>query len=323
MNAYLVITIDVEPDCTPSWQYSDPLEFKGVSTGIKERLQPLFIKHGITPTYLINNVVLENEESVKVFSSLEGKFELGSHLHPEFMEPQKSFTNYAGKRGLANSCEYPSNIEFEKIKNITKLFVDSFNYKPTSFRAGRFSAGPNTIQSLHTLGYKIDTSVTPHVTWNDKTRKKPVDYANAKEQPYFIKNETILQEDKNGAILQVPVSIVKKPAGIVGEIKRTFFGLRSPLKKMKSVWLRPVYSSNSELQFVVNDLWDRYQQEKIVVFNMMFHNVEVMPGLSPYSKTESDCDVYLNQLAAFFQFCKTKNIQSVALTDLYDIQKGK
>jgi hypothetical protein len=323
MKAYLVITIDVEPDCTTTWQYSDPLTFKGVSIGIKERLQPLFIKHDIIPTYLINNVVLEDVESITIFSRLEGQYELGSHLHPEFMEPQKSSTSYAGKRGLANSSEYTPDIEFEKIKNITKLFTDNFNYKPTSFRAGRFSAGPNTIACLDKLGYKVDTSVTPHVIWNDKTRKNPVDYRNAREQPYFIKRDTILEEDVKGNILQVPVSIVNKPAALWGELRRTFFGIRSPLKKTKSVWLRPVYSSNADLRNVVEDTLHRYRDEKVVVLNMMFHNVEVMPGLSPYTKTESDCEVYLNQLISFFQYCKTKNIKCVALTDLYEIQKGK
>jgi hypothetical protein len=323
MNAYLVITIDVEPDCTPSWQYSDPLTFKGVTTGIKDRLQPLFNKYDIVPTYLINNVVLEDAESVKVLGSLEGKYELGTHLHPEFMEPQKSFSSYAGKRGLANCCEYPENVEFEKIKNITQLFADDFHYKPTSFRAGRFSAGANTINSLQALGYKVDTSVTPHVSWNDKTRKVPVDYTLAKDQPYFIKKGTILEEDTAGSILQVPVSIVLKPVKIFREIKRTLFGLRGAMQQQRPVWLRPVYSTNAELRVVVDDLLHRYHEHDVVVFNMMFHNVEVMPGLSPYCKTETDCTRYLNQLTFFFEYCKNKNIKSVALTDLYDIQKGK
>src|SRR6185436_20824439 len=99
MNVYLVVTIDVEPDCTPTWQYSNPLKFRGVSVGIKERLQPLFNKYDITPTYLINNVVLEDPQSIKVLAGLEGKFELGTHLHPEFIEPEKTHADYAGKRG--------------------------------------------------------------------------------------------------------------------------------------------------------------------------------------------------------------------------------
>jgi hypothetical protein len=163
--------------------------------------------------------------------------------------------------------------------------------------------------------------VTPHVVWDDKSRKNPVNYSNAKEQPYFIKNGTILESDIGGSILQVPVSIVQRPSKLLRELRRTYFGLRGPMKKIQPVWLRPVYSSNEELRFVVDDILNRYGDEDVVVLNMMFHNVEIMPGLSPYSRNESDCTAYLNQLASIFQYCKSKDVISVALTDLYDIQK--
>ncbi|HXB07294.1 MAG TPA: hypothetical protein VNW04_09265, partial [Puia sp.] len=99
MKKYLAVSIDVEPDCSADWTYSDPLGFKGVSLGIAGRLQPLFNEFDITPTYLINNVVLEDKESVGVFRELPGKYELGTHLHPEFIAPEKKFDAYAGKSG--------------------------------------------------------------------------------------------------------------------------------------------------------------------------------------------------------------------------------
>ena len=64
MNCYLVITIDVEPDCTATWQYSNPLTFTGVTEGIGQKLHPLFEQYSMVPTYLINNVVMEDNESV-------------------------------------------------------------------------------------------------------------------------------------------------------------------------------------------------------------------------------------------------------------------
>ena len=98
MNRYVVITIDVEPDCSPDWRYSNPLTFGGVHEGIGKILQPLFNKYSFTPTYLINNVVLEDNDSISTFKNLQGKFELGTHLHPEFIEPQKTEFDYAGKK---------------------------------------------------------------------------------------------------------------------------------------------------------------------------------------------------------------------------------
>ena len=119
MKKFLTVTIDVEPDCSPSWHYSSPLAFTGVHKGIKERLQPLFNEFGIPPTYLINNVVLEDEASCNTLSGLDGAYELGTHLHPEFIGPEKLFDDYAGRKGEANCCFLDPELEFQKLENIT------------------------------------------------------------------------------------------------------------------------------------------------------------------------------------------------------------
>jgi hypothetical protein len=306
MRKFFTITIDVEPDCTTTWHYSNPLTFRGVTKGIVERLQPLFNKYDACPTYLINNVVLEDKQSTETFLNLQGRYELATHLHCEFIEPQKEFDNYAGQKGEGNQCFLEPQVEFEKMKSITKLFENNFNRKATSFRAGRFSAGSNTIKSLKELGYKVDTSVTPHVKWNDKTRARAVDYTNAKEQPYFIKDNSYPEEDPNGTILEVPVSIISTTK---------FF-------RKRELWLRPsFYREYGPIAKVVNAYSKKFGNENIQVFNMMFHPVEVLPGLSPYTKTEADCKVYMNLLETFLQWCGANNIRGVGLSDLYDIYR--
>lgn len=304
MTRYLVITIDVEPDCSPTWHYSNPLTFHGVTEGIVKRLQPLFNKYDVCPTYLINNVVLEDRGSIEAFRKLEGRFELGTHLHSEFIAPEKQFHDYAGKKGEANQCFLKPEVELAKMENITRLFEHAFDRKPTSFRAGRFSAGANTIRCLETLGYKVDTSVTPHVNWKDRTREQPVDYRPAPEQPYFTRENAYPKDDPNGHILEVPVSIVKK---------RRFLILTKP------VWLRPYVSTTRELSAVVEDQTRRHKTGSKLVFNMMFHNVEVLPGLSPYPQTESEAKSYIESLESFLKYCGRNNIRSVGLTDLHGI----
>jgi hypothetical protein len=321
MKQFLVITIDVEPDCSPDWRYSDPLQFKGVSTGIRERLQPLFNKYNIIPTYLINNVVMEDANSVEVFRNLPGQFELGTHLHPEFIEPQKEIFDYAGQRSDANCCFYEPVIEYEKIKSITRLFQQSFGYNPTSFRAGRFSAGTNTIGSLKKLGYKVDTSVTPHINWKDRTRQRPVDYRNAPEQPYFMGSDSIIHDHGSGSMLQVPVSIALKKRSVLELIKQIIKSRQLSRSLSKPCWLRPVFSDRADFRWIVENFRQQYSGRQAIVYNVMFHNVEVMPSLSPYSITEQDCSNYLALLEWFFEFCKQSNIQSSSLSALYDVFK--
>ncbi len=322
-NIFLTITIDVEPDCSSTWHYSSPLKFNGVKIGIKNLLQPLFNKYNIIPTYLINNVVLEDSESVEVFQNLKGRFELGTHLHPEFIEPQKSVFNYAGSKGEANSCYYPPKIEYQKIKNITNLFKNNFGYSPISFRSGRFSAGKNTIKSLVDLGYKVDTSVTPLIEWSDKTREFPVSYIDTPIQPYWTGENSFPQTINENIILEVPVTIIKYSAFSIIEILKSFFGLRRKISFSKPKWLRPIYSNLTDFKNIVTNLEKQFENQQIIVLNMMFHNVEVIPGISPYTRNQKECDKYLQMLEDFFIYCNEKEIQSVALSSLYEKYKSR
>jgi len=308
---FLTITIDVEPDCSPSWYYSNPLRFQGVSIGIRDRLQPLFNKYGITPTYLINNVVLEDEQSVVIFKQLDGQFELGTHLHPEFIEPQKTVFNYAGAIGRLHCCFYPVEIEQAKIENIKKLFMSKFSYPPLVFRAGRFSSGQNTFQVLSKLGYKVDTSITPHIVWNDRTYKQPVDYSTAPEQPFFLTNQ----------LLEVPVSIISKPYFSLKEFIKSGIGLRRKYSFFKNIWFRPVYSNYKEMVELIDAFKTKYSNKSDIVLNMMFHNIEVIPSLSPYTTTEADCSAYMNVLEQLFIKCNQLGVKSLKLSSLYDYYK--
>lgn len=314
---YLTTTIDVEPDCTPTWHYSNPLTFAGVKIGIKEILHPIFNKYKIKPTYLINNVVLEDEESVAVFKNLDGEFELGSHLHAEFIEPNKLFNDYAGKKGEMNQCFLEPEIEYEKIKNITELFIKNFGYQPLSFRAGRFSVGVNTIKCLEILNYKVDTSVTPHIIWSDKTREKPIDFSNVLEQPFFIKKNTFFEKDSNGKLLEVPVTIINKRNFLPLELLKSGMGIRRKPHFYKNQWLRPVYSNYNQLCGICNTIVKLEKYSKNVVLNMMFHNVEILPGKSPYTKSSEDAKKYISNLESFFSFLRLNKIIPVTLQELY------
>lgn len=310
---YFVVSIDVEPDCSPTWHYSNPLTFNGVKIGIKEILHPLFRKYGIVPTYLINNVVLEDEASVDILKNLDGEYELGTHLHPEFIEPQKTIFEYAGSKGEANCCFYDPTIEFEKIKNITLLFEEKLGYKPTSFRAGRFSAGSNTIKSLIELGYKVDTSITPNILWADASRERKVDYRNSSVLPFFTSKHFFPYASSTEDILEVPVSIVEKRHSTLKIAKALFFERKFEISR--KIWLRPFLSTFEDFRYILESLENK---KKNIVLNMMFHNVEVLPFLSPYTQSLKDCENYIQSLESFFSLLRSKECMFVGITKLYD-----
>jgi hypothetical protein len=173
------------------------------------------------------------------------------------------------------------------------------------------------MKSLRKLGYLVDTSVTPHMLWDDPSREKPVDFRDAPEQPYFMSPQNITAKDKEAGLLQVPISIISKKRNLLRESLISGAGLIHPKRKNKTIWLRPFYSSTREMIGIAKQFIKTYGDQPHLVLNMMFHNVEVIPGLSPYCQTEKECRFYLKQLEDFFSFCYGEGVQSLTLTELY------
>ncbi len=296
-QVYVLITIDTECDHDPHWVRSRPLTFNSINDGLPNRLQPAFDSVGAVPTYLLTVEVMEDEESVESLRKLQGKFEFGTHLHAAFIEPEKKFHDYAGVDSPDFQCNYAPQIEFEKLRNLSTLFETRFGYRPTSFRAGRYGASADTIDSLERLGYTFDTSVTPHIKWSEPNGE--VDFRGAPEQPYFPSPSSIstpLREGKRG-ILEVPVTL-----------KNRF--LRFPR------WFRPWLSSREQMRKVAEYHLRKYAHQKIVVLNMMFHSMEVIPGATPYPQDETEARRFIDDMLDCLQWCADLGMQFSSARDL-------
>ncbi|MBI3899538.1 MAG: hypothetical protein HY308_14770 [Gammaproteobacteria bacterium] len=294
----VLATIDTECDHDPSWVRSNPLGFRSIVEGVPERLQPVFDAAGAVPTYLLTVEVMENAECVRTLRDLKGSYEFGTHLHSAFIEPQKKFQDYAGVDSPDFQCHCAPDIEYAKLKNLTQLFQHNFGYQPLSFRAGRFGAGAATISALGRLGYRVDTSVTPHIRWRHPDGN--VDYRQAPEQPYFPARESLVQAD-NGArsgVLEIPVTV-----------KDRWF--HDPY------WLRPWFSSVAVMKDVIGYHLARFRDRRVVVLNMMFHSMEVIPKASPYPQSDSDVRRYLDDLSEVLQWCRQQGMTFMGSADVY------
>ena len=297
----LSITIDTECDHSPSWARANPLTFDSVTTGIPSRLQPVFNQAKAIPTYLLTVEVMENAQCVKSLRELEGEYELGTHLHAGFIQPQKKYQNYAGVDCPDFQCFYPPDIEQQKLQQLTLLFQQQFGYAPRSFRAGRFGAGNNTIRSLIKLGYTCDCSVTPHILW--KEPRGTVDYRHAPEQPYYPHPKNFLHEGAKQRLLEIPVSMKKRY-------------MRGPQ------WFRPWFSSVNQMKKVVEYHLKHYAHQEVIMLNMMFHSMEITPKASPYPQTEADVDKYLEDLSKILHWCRKQGIEFCKAGDLVKYWDG-
>lgn len=301
-QVYVTITIDTECDHTPNWSRSNPLTFESIYRGLPEILQPAFASVGATPTYLLTVEVMEDEDSVAAIKGMQGDYELGTHLHAAFIEPEKKHLDYAGVDCPIFQCSYSPDTEYQKLENLTHLFVDRFNYQPTSFRAGRYGANHHSINALEKLGYTVDTSITPHLKWVEPNHT--IDHRRAPLQPYFPSHSAIdkpLPTGTTRSILEVPISV------------------RPRLFRRHPHWFRPWFASVDTMKQIAQYHIHKFSSQPILVLNMMFHSMEVIPKASPYPQNEAEATRFVDDMTDVLNWCRNEGMQLVSLKEFTDI----
>lgn len=296
----VTITIDTECDHDPQWIRSKPLRFDSILEGLPNRLQPAFESVSAVPTYLLTVEVLEDKACVDTLNDMPGSYEYGTHLHAAFIEPQKKYFDYAGVDSPDFQSSYSPDIEYQKLANLTALFEQTLGHKPLSFRAGRYGASADSVNSLQRLGYKVDTSVTPHMQWREPNGY--VDFRKAPEQPYFPAqhNLSVAEEYSDARILEVPVSV--KP--------RLF---RDPR------WFRPWFASVEQMKEVFRYQLKRHPDASVLSINMMFHSMEVIEKASPYPQSADDVKRFIDDMVSVLQWCSEEGANFAGLSDLHDM----
>ncbi len=296
----LTITIDTECDHDPNWIRSKPLRFESITEGLPNRLQPAFDAVSAVPTYLLTVEVMEDAASVQAINQMQGNFELGTHLHADFIEPEKKYQDYAGIDSPTFQCSYAPEIERQKLANLSNLFEDCFGYKPTSFRAGRYGANAHSLNSLQSLGYKVDTSVTPHIKWQEPPTV--VDFRRAPKQPYFPASDEIIIAGpySENRILEAPITV--KPR----------------LLRRTPQWFRPWFSSVSQMKDIVLYHLKKYSEKEVININMMFHSMEIIEKASPYPQTADDVRRFLDEMQEGLAWAGTEGCEFCSASSLYE-----
>jgi AraC-like DNA-binding protein len=303
----LIVSIDTECDCSRTWNLSSPVTFKGVSLGIGKILQPLFDEFGVKPVYFVSHEVMEDDESRERLCSIADRCELASHLHVAFIEPDKRSGPMAGVGRHEMQRQYPFDVEYAKMKNLTELFKRSFGVTPCSFRAGRYGISRGTGRILMELGYKVDSSVTPHIRWKDPYVKDAPDFSILPEQPYKVCESGDIWRSGDSSLLEIPITV------------RLWKRKLSRFWRKQVRWLRPWYSSCNDLGTIINNEIHREQEaQKESLLVMMFHNMEVIPGASPYPQTEYDVEQYVNALRYAISYAGKHDVKFSTMREYYE-----
>jgi SAM-dependent methyltransferase len=301
MSKSLCITIDTEPDCDIHWKRSNPLSFESVLSGISTILRPVWNRYGIKPVYFVSPEVVQNDDCCEVLKKeIQFGAEIGSHLHSEYIEPEKKYEEFAGTTSKEHPCfAYSTEIELAKIKNLTELIAKKLGVKPVSYRAARYGADLDTIKCLEKLDYKVDSSVTPEINWSYQGGP---DHSKAPKQPYFISRDDYYSLGSS-KILEIPISISKKRFFLLAD---KWFFYR---------WLRSTHMTVTEMKILIKEFIRNYNAP---VLNMMFHSMEIIPGKTPFVRSKFQQKLYLNRLEKIIKHLKEKGFQSKTLEMVYN-----
>lgn len=307
----LLVTIDVECDKSPSWHTAVPLRFRGVTEVIPALLQPLFANFGIRPTYLLSPEVLADDGCIAVLRDLRD-VELGTHLHGEYIGPPPQLDPSADSITMAMQGDYPPEVEQAKLRALTERFCARLGYAPTAFRAGRFGIGRDSGRFLHSLGYRVDSSVVPHICLHNPAGEPRPDFRACPELPYRVGRDHDLFTPGDSPLLEVPVTVLA--AGLLPAARPIWPGARTG----EPIWFRPSYADAETMIEIVR----RVAAEPGRPLVMMFHNIELLASASPYSRSEADVRRCLDTLNTAFAAALAAGFQPATLSE-YERGQGR
>src|SRR5256885_5863941 len=99
----------------------------------------------------------------------------------------------------------PPGLQTAKLRTLTATLCHTLGEQPRAFRAGRYALGPDTVTALLRCGYRVDSSVTPFLNWND-TEEGP-NFRGAPLNAYRLAGQGDVRiPDDAGQLLEIPLS---------------------------------------------------------------------------------------------------------------------
>jgi len=233
-----------------------------------------------------------------------GTAEIGMHLHAWNTPPQAPLTvDDLGCQPYL--IEYPEQTMREKISALTDRLEDTFGVKMVSHRAGRWAFNETYARLLVEHGYRVDCSVTPHVSWKTHMGGTPghggSDYSRFPDTAYFVDLDNIARPGAS-PLLEVPMTIVPTRGPSFDAFRRALppgsLARRALNKYFPPVrWLRPDRQNRDAMVRIV----EQAVRARKPYVEFMVHSSELMPEGSPLFRTAAEIDTLYGDLEVLFQ----------------------
>jgi hypothetical protein len=200
----------------------------------------------------------------------------------------------------------------------------NYGRKPTAHRAGRWSIDKRTFAWLEKMGYLVDTSICPYMSWNSTRGVSgyiETDGYDAPNEPYYpdIKDLTKKAKDAKSAfkVLEVPVTGVKN--GLLGSVRLKGMGrFISVLRKLgykgaRNSSFRPdCRLRRNVFERFVHSVFDT----ETPFINFMFHSSELALGASPYTIESSGLEIMKGQIEYVLRTAQSYGVKGITLSEI-------
>lgn len=292
-------TLFVIVDTEEEFDWSAPLSRDQTSVRAMrhvDRLQTIARRYSLRPTYVIDYPVATQEDGYGPLLELQtsGEAEIGAHLHPWVNPP---FTEALSPRN-SFGCRLGT-LEAEKLRILRDAIGQCFGMAPTVFKAGRYGFGTTTAHALEDLGFDVDASINPRM---DFAREGGPDFAHFDTRPFLF--------GRARRLLEIPCST--DYVGMAGRFGRHMHtladrpvfrrlhavGVLARLGIVNKVMLSPEGHTVAELKALTRTLIAR----GVRTLSLTFHSPSLMPGCTPYVRTEQQLGQFLDRIREFCDF---------------------
>ena len=316
----LILTVDTEADN----QWDAEAELTTDNLGHVPRFQALCERFEFPPTYLCTHEVVTSAAFNQTLRrpARAGRAEIGAHLHPWSTPPFDRTWDAAG-RARTYPSELPAELLQSKLRTLTTALGDRVGQAPTSYRAGRWGFSTAQVALLGILGYLVDCSVTPLVSWEKDRGLKAggPDFTKAPLVPYLLSKRDICRAGSS-ELLEVPVTVVHTSRAMrrSRRLRRWFRGHRRswPARaadrffRLAPQWFRP-YPEMSAARLIA--VYETASAAGVPAVEMMLHSSELMPSGSPYNRTPGAVDDLFRRLETTFTHLASRGVEGMTLTD--------
>ena len=275
-----LVTIDTEEEfdwATPG--ASDDYDVSAIAA--LPAMQQRFAAHGVSPIYMVDYVVAASETAAAIIRDIllsDSATAIGAQLHSWVTPPLGDARARARVETFAGNL--PREMEAAKLDRLIAVIERSLHRRPCIYRAGRYGVGPHTIAALAARGFRLDASMRARF---DYSGEGGPDFSQVTATPFLL---------SDGGIVELPLTAIY--TGLLRRHGATLHPLLGRVPRGRGVFARsgllsrvPLTPEGTSVREAVRAI-DVAAQDGERLLQLSFHSPSLVPGHTPYVRTERD-----------------------------------